>query len=508
MSLISQLRRSPIFRSTFLGILFLEVLSFFGWLYPLYGNIVFCVIVLGTLLLSWRDLRFGVGIMVAELMIGSHGYLFSFQYQGLAVSIRIGLFLAVLTATAVSILREKKIAFFSSKFFVPALALAAAIVYAFIRGLARGNGFGNVFFDANGYVFFAMVLPIWQAIRKPEDWRMLMEFALAGLLASALKVFTLLYLFSHAIWWILPETYRWVRDTRIGELTQMTNQFFRIFFQSQLYACIALFILLALSLSLPGKLRDRFKTTSWRWGMALSVALLSSILVSLSRSFWMGIAAAGMTFLGLLISVFRRNDAIWPTMRDGAIVLASCLVFITGVVLFPIPPTSGGFSAGSLFSQRALTFSGEAGVGSRWQLLPVLWDEVNDHLLLGKGFGEEVTYYTQDPRLLATNPTGEYTTFTFEWGYLDLWLKFGLIALAAYAWFIARIISRGVKALWQGRTNPDMQTLLTMGFLLGGISMLVTHTFSPYLHHPLGIAYILFWALQTERPAFSSLTIR
>jgi hypothetical protein len=32
--------------------------------------------------------------------------------------------------------------------------------------------------------------------------------------------------------------------------------------------------------------------------------------------------------------------------------------------------------------------------------------------------------------------------------------------------------------------------------------MLITHTFSPYLHHPLGIAFLLFWALQTETNQF------
>lgn len=508
MPVFQQLRRSKLFRSTLLGILFLEVLSFFGWLYPAYGNIVFLVIVVAVLALSLRDLRWGVGLMAAELLIGSHGYLFSFQYQGLAVSVRVGLFLALMTATVVHALRARQVVFFSSKLLWPYLALLAAVIYAAARGYLTGNGFGNVFLDANGFLFFGMAFPIWQAIRAEDDWRTLFEFAMAGIIASTLKVFTLLYLFSHAIWWLLPETYRWVRDTRIGELTQMNDQFFRIFFQSQLYAVIGLCLLVAFSLGQPRTWRERIRRSNWRWGFLLAVTLLSSVLVSLSRSFWMGLFGAGVVFLAAVSLLYRPSlQKIWQTTSDGLVALAASLLFITAVVLFPLPPTSGQFSAGSLFSQRAITFSGEAGVGSRWQLLPVLWDEVNDHLFLGKGFGEEVTYITQDPRLLAINPTGEYTTFVFEWGYLDLWLKLGLIGLLAYGCLIGSIIKRGAVVLWneRARTESSAQTLLTLGFFLGGIAMLGTHMFSPYLHHPLGIAFLLFWALQTETSAFASI---
>lgn len=506
MSIIRQLRASIPFRTMLLGIFFLEVLSLFGWIFPVYGNIVFLVAAAAALILALNDLRYGIGIMVAELLIGSHGYLLSFQHEGLAISLRIGLFLALMTATVVHAWRDKRLVFFTSRYFWPYAALFLAVVYAAARGYATGNGFGNVFLDANGFLFFGMAFPIWQAIRGPEDWRLLRDFAFAGLIASTVKVFTLLYLFAHAIWWMLPDLYRWVRDTRIAELTQQfEGPFFRIFLQSQLYVVIAMIILACLSLAKSSKVRERFADLNWRWGFVFATALFSSILVSLSRSFWMGMLAAGLGFLAAIALLYKPclRKMLQP-VSDGILSLLISLVFITAVVLFPFPSTSGEFSAGSLFGQRALTFSGEAGVGSRWNLLPALWDEVNDHIFLGKGFGEEVTYVTEDPRLLAINPTGEYTTFVFEWGYLDLWLKFGLLGLLVYAAFVVLVIKQGWMVVWNRRLREtqDSQTLLTLGFLLGGIAMLVTHTFSPYLHHPLGIAFLLFWALQTETRQF------
>ena len=51
---------------------------------------------------------------------------------------------------------------------------------------------------------------------------------------------------------------------------------------------------------------------------------------------------------------------------------------------------------------------------------------------MGRGFGATVTYQTRDPRILADNGSGEYTTYAFEWGWLDIWLKLGIFGLAAY----------------------------------------------------------------------------
>jgi len=112
---------------------------------------------------------------------------------------------------------------------------------------------------------------------------------------------------------------------------------------------------------------------------------------------------------------------------------------------------------------------------------------------MGQGLGTEVTYTTQDPRLLAQNPTGEYTTFIFEWGYHDLWLKLGLFGLLSYAYLLFVIVRAGWHYL--GHSKQGSEQVLVIGLLTGLVSLLITHTTSPYINHPLGISYLLFCAV-------------
>ena len=84
--------------------------------------------------------------------------------------------------------------------------------------------------------------------------------------------------------------------------------------------------------------------------------------------------------------------------------------------------------------------SGDAATNSRMQLWGPLTKAISGNILIGQGFGATVTYFTSDPRRVAQTAggSGEYTTYAFEWGYLELWLKFGLVGLVVYLGFIIR----------------------------------------------------------------------
>jgi hypothetical protein len=105
-----------------------------------------------------------------------------------------------------------------------------------------------------------------------------------------------------------------------------------------------------------------------------------------------------------------------------------------------------------------------------------------------------VTYRTEDPRLLAEDPSGEYTTFAFEWGYHDLWVKFGVLGLLVYAWLIAVILTPYFVSLkmWKGMGGANRaDALVLIGVICGMVAMLATNVFSPYLNHPLGIGLLM-----------------
>ena len=116
------------------------------------------------------------------------------------------------------------------------------------------------------------------------------------------------------------------------------------------------------------------------------------------------------------------------------------------------------------------------------QLKP-LWQAISQHPLIGSGFGTSLTYQTNDPRIVPTTAgaSGEFTTYAFEWGYLDMILKFGLIGLIIYLLLITKILCR----LYNLR--PD--------FFLALIALLAVNVFSPYLNHPLGIGFIILSSL-------------
>ena len=473
-------------RLAFLLIILLELLSFFGWVFPSFGNIAMLALLAIAAVVTLVDLRAGVALTIAELAIGSHGYLLAYLHHGLAVSIRIGLFLVVTSIAFMRAVQQRQLRIWSSPFRWYFVTLLAAVIAAAVRGAMVGNGFANVFFDANAFLFFGMVVSLWQAIKTSDDVVYLARYAFIAVCASTAKVLLLTYMFSHALWWALPETYRWVRDTRIGELTQVTDTFFRVFFQSQIYAVMAIFIVLAFAIW-------RWKEQSWRATLGVLALLMASTLVSLSRSNWLGMVVAFATLPGLLYWA-RLPVKTWFVRAilamSGATILA--LAIVAALILVPFPPNNGQFSAG-LFGSRALTFDEEAGVGSRWALIGPLWTAIKATPFIGQGFGKEVTYKTQDPRLLAQNPTGEYTTFIFEWGYHDLWLKLGLIGLAAYIALIGIIL---YHALCYLRTSVLLwPKVLVLGMTLSFIALLVTHTTSPYLNHPLGISYLLVYAL-------------
>ncbi len=153
--------------------------------------------------------------------------------------------------------------------------------------------------------------------------------------------------------------------------------------------------------------------------------------------------------------------------------LALLLVWL--VMAFPVPKTDP-FAFFKIFSARADV--SESAVLSRWQLLPVLWNKIKEHPILGSGFGATVTYQSFDPRVVSTTG-GQYTTYAFEWGWLDHWIKFGIVGIPLMLfllWSIGRRVWKSNQPVW-----------IRVSAIASIISLGAIHIFTPYLNHPLGI---------------------
>jgi len=163
-------------------------------------------------------------------------------------------------------------------------------------------------------------------------------------------------------------------------------------------------------------------------------------------------------------------------------------VIIYVVIKFPFPLQSRSISTIAI-TERFTESSGEAAISSRWSLLPNLFSAIKASPVLGSGLGKTITYKSSDPRILENNPNGRYTTYAFEWGWLEIWLKFGLFGVLIYFWLLAMVVCDGLKMFIFRKSEAKFNIF---SLILGIIFLFFVNIFSPYFNHPLGIGYLIF----------------
>jgi len=288
----------------FLSIFLAELISLSGYLLPQFRQIAFLAIALLAMVLAYKDLKYGIWFLLVELFIGSKGYLFYFEQGGLIISIRIAFWLIVMSvwlgAVIGRLLKTKKLDFgylkVSFKYFI---ILFLFIGWGLINGFLNKNEFGNIFFDFNGWLYLLLLFPLADYIYNNKTAvQAIGNLFLASVVWLIFKTFFLLFVFSHNLIGMVYELYRWTRESGVGEITLIEGGFYRIFFQSQIFILIAVFILLFYLSSRP--LDKKFlKSKEFGTIFALLVLLNGLILITFSRSFWLG-TAAGLLAYGLI----------------------------------------------------------------------------------------------------------------------------------------------------------------------------------------------------------------
>lgn len=469
------------FVSVFILLLVVEFLSWIVFGNTSWTEFVFVLVVLFVGCASLYKLEYGIYAILGELVIGSQGHMFDYIVGGFAVSIRLGMFLAVMAAWLVWVIRERKIYFFQSRYWKLYVALWTFLVIGVLVGYLFNNDLNNIFFDWNGYLFFGLLLPFSQAIRTKQHIYKAITVVVAGVTVLAVQTVLILFIFSHneIFQYYLPSIYKWIRDLRIGEITLQGNGFYRIFFQSHIYIVYILFISL-------GLLVQRYR---WTYLTMLGVST-TLLFLSYSRSFWVAtIAALGVLAIYLLWKYKMRFLDI--TKLYAALLAVLCAGYLGALLIVNVPVGGGGagVDASSLITDRTQDPTTEAAGSSRMALLKPLLTKNLEHPLLGSGFGSVVTYATSDPRALVDHPDGLYTTYAFEWGYLDLWLKLGVAGTGTYILLVVLLIMRSYQYVQRAQAGIDRALMLGVSF--GIIALGFIHALTPYLNHPLGIAWII-----------------
>jgi hypothetical protein len=479
MSLLKSVKLNTLLK-IILAIVIIELFSLLSFKIVWLSGIFFVLILIGTISFTLYKLEYGLWICLTELIIGSYGYLFYLQFPNFKMPIRLAIFLTVFFIWLVKYCRPQKLLnFFKKDHLVQnLLVFIIFLTWGIINGLINKHGFNNVFFDVNGYLYLGLIFVFIEVFKNKSHSKTLINILTAALTYVTLKIFFTLYLFSHSIPYLPDLFYHWIRDTRVGEITYAGANFFRIFFQSQIWTLAAIFILWSLLL-----FKQNIDKKSGRWLLLLILDCQTSILISFSRSFWLGgFIAMGLLFMYLLITQFKN----WQNLlkKIGLLLGTGLLSIILMIAIanFPIPKPQAYFTADMLWGRLALF--GEAGASSRWNQLPVLIEKIKASPLIGSGFGTTITFKTEDPRIKnEANPEGWYTTYTFEWGYLDTITEMGVLGLIVYLSFIGQIFYLSLIS--------QADKWLKLGLLLGLAAIAITNISSPYLNHPLGIGYLL-----------------
>lgn len=475
----------PKYRSWLILAAFLasETLSLAAFSHPWIASAAMGLIGLLALWLSLKNIRYGLLLVAAELVIGSQGYLFSAGGDHSTLSLRIMLWIIVmgvwLGEEALRFLRDRQHwqEYRRLPFAKPLLALALTLGIGVLVGYLNGNNHLYLFLEAKRWVYISIIIPFLFSFRRAEDRRLLMDACFAGALWLAIKTLALAYIFTHGFAPFVYHLYDWSRQDLLAEITRAPSGFFRIFMQSQIFLIPAIF----LAVSRFFRERTPSGERSCRSGYLIAAVLCgAALLASLSRSFWVGTIIA----LAVCLAVFLiRSYRDWRVLLVRSLqllgLLLASIALLFAIVRFPFPQPSADIGA-SLLSDRVQL---EAGAASRWSLLPVMGREIIKSPLWGFGFGKTLTYVSSDPRITATAPDGRYTTYAFEWGWLDIVLKLGLIGLAAYFWLLGALLRGCWRLLSVNRPAA---------FVLGGslLALMAAHFFTPYLNHPLGFLYL------------------
>jgi O-antigen ligase len=470
-----------------------EVFSWLAFAIPKASPFVFLIILIGVGAISFFRLELGLYILLAELFIGGLGHLFYLDINGLIISVRMGLFGVILIARFINKIKNHELGVEikkilqppNSKFLIPYLALFLLVLNGTFHGFLN-NRLSTVLADANAWFFLVLIFVFWSIINSKKITNNIVRILLAGSVWLSFKTILTLFLFSRGLVQIQGLFYQWLRQTGVGEVTYISGSMFRVFFQSQIY-CLIGFLLVLIYLTLNFKIKEIKKF----FGPLIYLFLTGlAVIVSQSRSFWVGTAAA--IFIFIILAWWRYDFRLKKTFW----LILFLAIMVTGQLFFV------SLISGDLIGNRFSNLEKEPASASRLNQLTPLIRAIAQKPIFGWGFGKELAYQSQDPRILKSNPDGWHMTYAFEWGYLDIALKLGLVGLTVYSVLIGWLFWQGIKKIRNQKSeikavmtlqaaSCKLQANLLSGLLLGLLALCITNIFTPYLNHPLGLGYIL-----------------
>lgn len=445
-----------------------ELLSWLTYTGPRSELYITIVLLVAAIVLAWKRPIWLAYASIAELIVGSKGYLFFLQFGSAKISIRMIVFVILLTAVVPRLRREWK-SLRTSVFSRAFILFIGWLMLSVIIAILRHNNLSTIYTDANAFIYLALLPTWWLIVKRDIAWRTnILAILLAGVTIIGLKSWLMVLLFGQDLS-NTRQIYTWIRNTGVGEITFINNNMYRVFFQSQIYSLLVLCMTLALFV----------REKPPRWFMIPMSAAALGVYISLSRSFWLGLGVCLLALCGWLL---QRKE--WKSLMRLSVIMPLGIfawAMMVWALSFPSWSLSGG-RANAVVSRLNASGSADAATSRSNQIKPLLAG-IGNHPIIGSGFGTTVTYFSTDPRT-----KGWKTTTAFELGYLDLWLKIGLFGMILYAVWIGGVWRRIARTPWAGM------------FIFSGLALAAVNLTSPYLNHPLGLGWLMLTAIYAYDP--------
>lgn len=463
-----------IFRLSLMFLIFVFVASVLFFRIP-YVPIAITIVIM--IVVSFRNPFIGLRAVFLELFLNAHGHILSIQTPIVPFSLRMAVFVGFFIGYIGYLIHHKTRPQFQGKQVIIFLPLIFGVLFGILNGMFSQNPM-DAFNDANAYFFLLYLIPIFSLSWDAKEKNALLQVLCAGALWNIFASLIILYVFTHFGEETLRAIYTLLRNMRLAEITQLDGSMYRVFMQTQLIPIAFGAFCLAL-LSIIKAKRDRLF-------ICLVLSFVHAVAVlSFSRSFWIALVVTGSVLIACLFNFYGRTIR-WSSLVGWTFLSGIISVFIqVSVIFFPIP------------SQRALrddftnafrirTESEDAAISSRWKLLKPMQEKITQNPFVGSGFGTKVMFATDDPRIRQIQKDGSLSTYAMEWGWLELWLKMGVLGPIGFLF----IYFSFVKTFWIYKQTE--QSWLGIGGIGALTFLFVTHIFSPYLNHPLGLGLILF----------------
>jgi len=425
-------------------------------------------------MICYKQLELGLYILVAEIVLGGAGGRWLEYPLGLSVRI---LFLVIFFIVWILKLQKRQVKFnFKNKklfYVILILSLGYPLFFGIFMHFLHPKNLAYLINDANGWVFYLIFLPMASIINTREKLWNLIKIYFVSILAIGV-ILTLIY-FASALQilniWVV-QNFLLEKGLKMGgKVGIMPDDALRVFLGSSIFLPFGLFMVLSLKNKLIEAGQKMHSLFFQVWKILAILFLYFSLIASYTRGIWIG------SLLGLIFFLFWNDWKSRIKIFTGLVLL----ILMTQIIFQQVFHTSFFNTFLGRITSSVSIEKDPVSVGARISQIHILAKQILKHPFFGTGFGTVIADYREKVD----------APFSFELGYLDMVLKFGIVGFAFWGLFILYLIFEALQILWFNFQINKSEKMLIVSLLTSVLVLLFVSGTSPFISAGFGILQIL-----------------